>query len=363
MGVADRLDRRRLNRATLHRQLLLDRRPSSAVEAIGAVGGLNAQHANDPYLALHARLDGFERAELTTAIDDDSVVRACLQRAIQHNVTAAQHRSLQPALRPLLARLQRNAFGARTAGGDLEALTAETRRILRGRTMPRAQLGRQLALRWPGDADALAWTAQYLVPLVHPAPTGTWERRGPVLVALAEDRVGPPEPLDPRAVVRSHLAAFGPATPADIRAWSGVAGLGAVVEAMRTDLRHFRGLDSEELIDLADASRPERDMPAPVRLLGGFDDMLLAFADRSRIMTDEVRRRVCVGDLIEATVLIDGVVAGTWQHDRACGVVTLRPFTQLRSADVDAVTAEAARLLAFACPSGVAGDIRFQAAT
>ncbi len=359
---AELLDRRSLNRAVLHRQLLVRRSLVGVVDAIEQLAGLNAQHPNDPYLALAARLSGFELADLTAALEDRRVVRSTMMRATQHLVAATDFRWLRPVLQPLLARAQRNAFGRRTTGVDLAALVADARRILTGAVLTRPELGRLLAESRPGaDGVALAWSVQYLLPVVHPAPSGTWDTLGPTPFALAEDHLsGPLDPPDPRQMVRRYLAAFGPATAADMRAWSGVSGLPEIVAGMREELRPFRDEDGRELFDLPDAPRPDPDTPMPVRLLAPFDNVLLGYADRTRLMTDEVRRRVCVGDAVAATLLVDGTVSGTWEMDRPANVLTVHPFVRLPRQDVDAVIAEGTRLLEFAAVGTDQHEVRIR---
>ncbi|WP_051426189.1 winged helix DNA-binding domain-containing protein [Jiangella gansuensis] len=318
--MAGALSRRALNRATLARQLLLERADLPVVTAVERLLGLNAQEANLPYLALWSRLAGFRFDQLTMAIEDGSVVRSTMMRATQHLVSVPDFRLIRPLLAPLLARVQRNAFGARTCGVDLEALVAEAHDLLSaGRVLTRPELGRQLARSRPDvEPGALGWTVQYLLPLVHPAPSGTWNVRGATPFALAEwtgIRTAP-DPVADRAaareMVRRYLAAFGPASESDVRAWSGIAGLREVVDELRPHLRAVRDESGRTLVDLPDAPLPDLDTPAPVRLLPEFDAPLLAFADRTRIMTDEVRRQVCVGAGVAATVLVDGMVAATW---------------------------------------------------
>jgi hypothetical protein len=341
-------DRRALNRATLDRQLLLRRSDMSTVDAVARLVGLQAQAPNAPYLGLWSRLDGFALADLTARLEDRSVVRSSMLRGTQHLVTAADYQWLRPVLAPTLARGRQAAFGRVMAGVDLAELAAAGEELLAGRTLTRPQLREQLAQRWPSaEPAALAWSGQLLVPVVHPPPNGTWRRGGATPFTLAAEWLGRPltEP-DPRQLVRRYLAGFGPATVRDIQTWSGVTGLAEVVSGM-PDLVRDGGF-----YDLPDVARPDPDTPAPVRLLPEFDNLIVAYADRTRLMPDEYRKRVCVGALISPTVLVDGTVRGSWQlrwsRDRA--TLTVEPFERLSTVDRDEVEAEAARLLEFAAP-------------
>ena len=363
---ADVLGPRVLNRATLGRQLLLERVDLPVVTAIERVVGLNAQDPNLPYLALWNRLDGFAVPDLTTAIEDRSIVRSTAMRATQHVLSVADFRLIRPLLAPLLRRVQRNAFGRRTEGIDLDALVADARELLAdGRVVTRPELGRLLARDRPGaDATALGWTVQYLEPLVHPAPSGTWNTRGATPFALADWTGARREATAEDAVemVRRYLRAFGPASVADAREWSGVGGLREVVDRLRPELRVYRDEDGRELFDLADApplGADLADVPAPVRLLAEFDATLLAQADRRRVMTDEVRRRVCNGAAVAATVLVDGTVAATWTTSvtAEAATLTVTPLRPLSRADAGAVEAEAHRLLAFVAPDVARRDV------
>lgn len=344
-----RLTARASGRATLARQLLLERAGLPVVEATERLFGLNAQDPNLPYLALWSRLSPFAIDDLTAAIENGSLVRSTLMRATQHVVSAADFRLVRPMLAPLLRRVQRNGFGRRTAGVDLDALVAEAGALLADGVLTRPELGRRLAERWPQiEPAALGWSVQYLLPLVHPAPSGTWNVRGATPFARADI----PAEGCPEELVRRYLAAFGPATVSDARAWSGIGGLREVFDRMRPRLRTFTDESGRELFDLPDAPIPPADEPAPVRFLPEFDAPLLAFADRTRIMTDEVRKRVCVGAGVAATVLVDGTVAATWTVSRAddTAVLTVQPMRPLSPAERDDIEAEAHRLLAFTDP-------------
>lgn len=345
-----------LNRATLARQLLLDRASVSVRDAVAALAGLNAQNADDPYIGLWARLEHFDVQQLHDALHEASIVRSCLMRYTQHLVTSFDYVSWWSILRPVLQRVQRSAFGKRTDGVDLEHLVELGIQIMRDGTLTRPQLGKRLAETWPGyEPQALAWSFQYLHPVVHPPPAGLWGRRGGhTPFALADDWIGQPprERADPAELVRRYLAAFGPASVRDAQAWSGLTKLASVFETLRPELVTFAGPGDRELFDLPAAPRPPADTRAPVRYLPPFDNVVLAYADRSRMMSPTIQARVCVGAAVAATLLVDGTVHGTWRVTRHDGIATLEVelFRPLPAPERTRARDEGHRLLAFVAP-------------
>ncbi len=356
------LTRRALNRATLARQLLLTRHQVPALEAVHALAGLNAQTSKDPYIGLWARLTNFKPDDLANLLHTKQVVRSCLMRCTQHLVTAADFQTFRPVLDPVLTRVQRTIWGRRTEGIDPEDLAAKGTTALRGITLTRSQLGKKLQEHWPNhQASDLGWSFQYLAPVVHPPPDGLWGRkRGQTPFALAEDWLGVPAgKQDPAALILTFLAAFGPATLRDIHAWSGLSRLGDVIDSLRPDLLTFRTDRGIELFDLPTAPRPDPQTPAPIRFLPEFDNLIVGYHDRSRMMTNEQRVRVCDGDYIAATLLVDGFVRGMWKveltDDTATLAIELLDDTGgndvvLTSADRKAVEAEGLELLRFMTP-------------
>ena len=76
---------------------------------------------------------------------------------------------------------------------------------------------------------------------------------------------------------------------------------------------------------------------------------MVAYTDRTRLMRDEYRKRVCVGAMVAATVLVDGTVRGTWRLRWArAGPPCRSTCSSASSGRRDGVAAEADRLLAFA---------------
>jgi hypothetical protein len=358
------LDRRTLNRSTLARQHLLARMSIPVLSAIQHHVALNAQDPNPPYLALWARIAGFERDSLTELLNKRKVVRSSLLRGTQHLAAASDYRWLRSLMRPVLARSQQGAFGRVTAGIDLDDLASAGRALLTGKQLTRPQLAKQLSARWPDrDAMALAWSVQSLLPLVHPPPNGTWNKGGATLLNLAEEWLGNSmiEDASPKEMIRRYLTAFGPAGVMDIQAWSGLTKLRLIVEDMRSDLRTYRDESGTELFDIEDGPIVDSETPAPSRLLPYFDNLVLAHSDRTRVMSADVRRRVCVGSSVSPTILIDGFVAGTWEikRDAEAAVLTIRPFHSVSPRELEELSSEADELLGWAIPDAETRDVCF----
>ena len=97
---------RDLNRATLARQLLLERVPLEVPTAVHRLGALQAQRPRAPYVALAARLEGFERGDLSRALHERTVVRATLMRETLHLVAADDYPHDAVAMAPYFNRLR-----------------------------------------------------------------------------------------------------------------------------------------------------------------------------------------------------------------------------------------------------------------
>jgi hypothetical protein len=111
-------------------------------------------------------------------------------------------------------------------------------------------------------------------------------------------------------------------------------------------LRRFRDELGRELLDVPRGPLPDPGTPAPVRFLPKWDNVLLAWKDRTRVLPEEYRKAVIGmnGDVAQ-TFLVDGFVAGTWGVER--GRVVVDPFTRLSPSVRRELADEAARLEAF----------------
>jgi hypothetical protein len=322
---------------------------------------IQAQVANPAYLGLWTRLEGFATDDLTALMQARQVVRTTFVRATLHLVEVTDFLRLRLLLAPATERAMRGFMGQRIAGLDGARLAEVTREILRAAPQTYGKIGELLEPHFPGyDAATLAYSAyRHHLPVVQVPPAGTWNGRAADAVYLpAEDHLGRPleAGAEPAELVRRYLAAFGPATAADVQRWSGLTGLSAVLRALRPELAVLSTVDGTELYDLPDAPRPPGDTPAPVRFVPDYDNLILGHADRRRVIADEHRKRVFVagGGRVLGTVLVDGFVAGTWKIDRTrktASTLVVTPFAALRKADRAALEAEGATLLAFAAPA------------
>jgi len=339
------LDSRALNRALLARQLLLRRHELSAAEALERLVGLQAQEPQEPYVGLWSRLAGFDPLELSGMVEDRSAVRTLLMRRTLHVVTARDALALRQVHQPMLVARMWATLRRNLPGVELEDLAAKGRPLFEGEPRMLTEAARTIADHWPGVAardlgDALSC----LVPLVQVPPRGLWGQRGAALNVTVDRWLGrssapaTPEALD--ALVLRYLAAYGPAASADIRAWSGLSGLRESVDRLRPGLRVFRDERKRELLDVPDGELPDPETPAPPRFLPAFDNAVLGFDDRSRIIDAEHRRMSVLGARF---VLVDGRVAATWAVKD--GVLRVEPLRPLARRERDEVAAEASALV------------------
>lgn len=348
------LSLRQLNRATLERQLLLRRSTLAVPDAVEHLLGLQAQVPLVPYTTLWSRLEAFTPAWLADPLRERTLVRASLMRSTVHLVSADDALRLRPHMQVVLARAFGGTAWARTLrqqGADLDAVMAAGRRALDERPRNRAALGPLLAQEFPGlDVESMTIAVTYLVPVVQATPRGVWgERAQPRWMTMSGwlgDRQ--PTPLDLATLVQRYLRAFGPATVKDVQAWCGLTRLREVADGLGSRLRRYRSDDGAELLDLADATLPDPDTPAPVRFLAEYDNATLGYADRRRILADGDHEWLAAGPGgAVGSVLVDGHVRATWALRRSGPSVSLEVHQAVRLDDATRaeVEAEAQRLL------------------
>lgn len=348
-----------LNRALLARQGLLEPLSGPLVDAVQAIGAMQAQHWPAPPVALASRVKGFALADLHAALAAGDLVTGALIRTTLHLVSAREH----PAYATVAGEVADwRRSKAESDDALIEAAIAYARRAARS-SEEMAAFAEEWVAAHPGalpDAEVEAqrdrkWRAiTRWHGFVRVPAEGEWNAKAPSSLRAA------PAPRRALAVekgidevVRRHLRAFGLAGPEDVASW--------IAWKPKPVREAFARLEDElvrvgDLYDLPDAPRPDPETPAPPRLLAAFDSVLLACAPkrRARILPDEHREAVYERKNLRVlpTYLIDGRVAGTWGTDVKRGEVTLSlsPLEKLPRGTKGPLVEEAERVLRVVAP-------------
>jgi len=359
------LSQRQLNRATLARQLLLKRENVSALSAIDALIGLQSQLPRPPFVGLWSRVEGFERKELLDLYEKRAVVRATSMRGTLHLLTAKDFLQFRAVFTAMLQKSIGQVLRERAKGLDVAKVCAQAEKFLAQGPRTFEEIRQHLVGLNPKVNDrALGFAARCGLHLVQVPADATWGFPTDAQFALSKAWLkkasGTDE--DAAALVLRYLAAFGPATVADMQAWSGLKDLAPAFEKVRAKLKTFEGAKGKELFDLPKAPRPDEDVPAPVRFLPDFDNLVLGHADRSRVIDDAHRPLVSTKNLqILPTVLVDGRVAATWsvKATKTAATLEVRQFAAVTKAQRDEAKEEGLALLHFLEPGVKERDVSF----
>jgi hypothetical protein len=334
------LSARTLNRTLLDRQRLLARTSATVPETVEHLVGMQAQEGWSPYFGLAARIEDLDPQDVTRGLEERSLVRFLTMRSTVHLLVADDALTLRQFTRPIHERERKVSQNIKPAlDVDLEAFEVAVREALAEGPLPVKRLGEALTASFPDvPANALAHLARVMAPLAQLPPRGCWKKPGGVVYQFVDTWVGRPlvEP-DPSAIVRRYLAAFGPASAADVTAWSGVPGMPAVLASMEELVTHSDPA-GKKLFDIPAGSLVPEDATAPVRLLGQYDNVWLSHAGRDRVTLPEKRNRwMGVNGGLCSTVFVDGMLEGLWRVEDGRPVVVelFRDLTRPEKAGVD----------------------------
>jgi uncharacterized protein YcaQ len=342
---------RRLNRATLARQLLLRRERLAVVDAVHRLVALQAQEPASPYVALWNRLAGFDPTDLDRAFADAELVKGQLMRITLHAVDLADYPAFHLAMQKTLrgARLYDRRFtrtGLTTR--DAEALLPEVLAFAaEPRTNPEAEawLDDRLGVT---EKPGVWWAFRQWGPFWHHPTGGPWSFTARPSYVAARAEAASDGPAAMQWLVRRYLEGFGPATIQDIAQFSTIyrPPVKEAVAALGDELVRLEGPDGAALLDAPGGALPDEDAPAPPRLMAMWDSALLAYADRSRMIPPDYRALVMRnnGDVLP-TLLVDGCVAGVWRPVE--GGIEATAFHRLSDASWDGLEAEARALTTF----------------
>lgn len=346
-----RLTRRRLNRTLLDRQHLVARAGLGVPEMVDHLVGLQAQENLPPYLSLAARLTSFDPEDVTRALEERTLVRLLTMRGTIHLLTADDALTLRQWTRPAQDRERKASQNTKPALHlEPSSFNEAVSHVLAEGPLPVKVLGEKLAAIFPDvPANALAHLARVDQPLAQMPPRGAWKRSGGVVYQYVDRWVGRSlVSPDPPTIVRRYLRAFGPASAADVTAWSGVTGMAGVLKAM-DDLEVHEDEDGRRLYDVADGTLTDEDVPAPVRLLGTYDNVWLSHAARDRVTEPEKRKQwMGVNGGVASVLLVDGMLEGLWRpvDGRVDVVELLRRLTRSERVGLDEEIARVESLLA-----------------
>ena len=312
--------------------MLLKRKRLGVQEAVERLCALQAQYSLSPYIALWSRLTGFQREQLTRALEGREVVKSTLFRITLHITSARDYPYFAAAFLPAAQEM--------TARVTPEQTTKLSRKVHAASKKPltHEQLEALAAEEMGGR-----WRTRILAPLLHLPPSGTWRFWGTPTLLGMKTWLGvdlPDREEGAKRIVERHLAAFGPATQQDLLRFAGVR-VGDLRPGLeQLELRAYRDERGRKLLDLPRAPLPDGETPAPIRFLPKWDSSILAYAppERTRILPEKFRSTVIRknGDVLP-TVLVDGFVAATWNIDRKRGleIEPLRRLTKTERAEID----------------------------
>lgn len=353
---------RQLNRATLARQMLLERSDIGIVEAVEWLLGQQAQQTHDPYIGLWSRLNGFTHEALTALIVDKRLARATTMRGTLHLHSLPDLIGMRELIHPVLERMWQSNFRRRFGDNDQEKVLAAAIEVIDREPMTAGAVGKALQDRFP-TAEPLAMTVllQVRETLVQVPPTRIWgSGHAPLLMRAPKYLPPTTSALDLTSLVRRYLAAYGPASVNDMQSWCGLTKLGEIFEAIRGELTTFTAPDGRELFDLPDAPRPDADTPAPVRFMPLYDNAFLGYDNRRRMLAENHEKR---GDFLrdaKPTVLVDGIISANWaiESKKGAAVLTVSPFHKLTKRDVADVEREGQKFLRFMEEKAGTFDVR-----
>jgi hypothetical protein len=354
-----------LNRALLARQFLLERSRLPLTRTLDRIGGIQAQYAPSSYIGLWSRVEGFELADLTRALERRKVVQGTLLRSTIHLVSAGDYWPFAVGTRAARQEAWLRSDRKRLSRSDLTSAAKAARSMLGGQVLHRDEL-LDLARKRDPERPTHLWNGlSAWIDLVRAPPSGTWQRRRADLYALAEEWLEPPTVTPEESVeilLRRYLSGFGPARIADASNWAGLAPTTVQEAADGLRLRRFRDDEGRELVDLPRAPLPGSAAKAPPRFLPTWDAALLVHARGTQILPERFRPLVFDTRTPHSTptFLVDGAVAGKWsvEASKTKATLVLHAFERLPAAAKRDLRAEAERLVRFVEPDARSHAVR-----
>jgi len=333
------------NRTLLERQHLLERVDEDVVEVVDRIVGLQSQDPQAAFYGLACRVEGFDPADVDELLTERELVRITLQRGTVFLADGLDARWIRELMQPTLSSAVETNHGRRLVDVTSDEVTDHARDRLADGPLSAAALRASLAERWPDEpASDMAAVARLRLPVVQTPPRGLWKRSGGPTYALLDDWIGEGEPAVTgdearRDLIRLYLRGFGPASVAAVQTWSGLTGLGPIMAAMEADweLVIYTGPGGETLYDLEGLPIIEGDVPAPIRCVAPYDNLIVANADRIRVADPDLYQALWTPNgQFPGFVLVDGRLAATWKPTKdGVALTELRDLASDERAGVD----------------------------
>jgi hypothetical protein len=329
-----------IRRTRLHRQLLANNPAATPHDAVAHFGAIQAQDYLGALWAVGVRTRGAAERDVEQALAERSIVRCWPMRGTLHFVAAEDVRWMLELLAPRVLKRHR--------------LRLERDFELDARALSRSRTAVERALR-----DGKSLTRPELYATLEKAKIATGNSRGlHILFALAHERVlcfGARRGKQPTfALLDEWLPASKPKSREEALAELARRYFASHAPASAADFAWWSGLTAKEAMEAMSLAGGVDDVSHPtkwnVRLLPPFDEWTLAYKDRSAVLEAALAKRVNAGGgIINALIVIQGEVAGSWTRELRGNQValTLSPFRPLTAREQRAIDREAARYAAF----------------
>lgn len=362
--MPERLTTRALNRATLARQMLLERSGAGIVDTVAFLGGLQAQQSNDPYIGLWSRLENFRHEDLTALIVEKTLLRATTMRGTLHLHTVPDLVGFRALVQGFLSAQWQSNFLKRFGEEDRAAVRKAGLRLLDKGPTTAGALGKALKEKFP-TAEPLSLSALLALheTLIQVPPTRLWRNGGaPLLQRIERYLPDAPKPKLTRTdLVRRYLAAYGPASINDMQIWCRLTKLSVEFKQIEKELAVFEDENGRTLYDLPDAPRPHEDTPAPVRFLPLYDNVYLGYDDRRRMLSPATAHLINMFQAFKPAVLIDGQVNAGWTitTKKGAAMLEIETYRKLMKREQRDLEAEGTAFAKFLEPEAKSWTVTF----
>lgn len=342
---------RELNRTSLDRQLLIKRQKISVIEAINQLVAMQSQIPNPPYIGLWSRVVDFHKDDLTQLIENRAVVRAPLMRSTLHLVTAEAHQAIQKTIQSALEKGYRSFFGKYRDAFDHDLILTAIKPFLEEAPRSTGEMREfLLAIQPEADEAAMSYAVRTYLPLIQVFPSGTWDVGTHANYVPAEMYLGEAQEADVIGLFKRYLRGYGPASIMDFQAFTGMTNLKKRIESRKDEFVIYLDEAGAELHDLPELEIIPDSQVVPITFLPEYDNALISYKDRNRILPDMHRKKVFLSaGRVAGTVLIDGFVGATWKPDYKKGdaLLHISLFDEVSDDIKDTVLAEGESLLRF----------------